>query len=78
MTRAETETIATETHRVATDGLLEGHGVAHGTPAIRAGETVELAGLGDPFSTTYLVTAATHRLGESGYRTDFEVREVAA
>lgn len=77
MTRDETETIATETHSAATDGVVEGHGVAHGMPAIRAGETVELAGLGEQFSTTYLVTAATHRLGESGYRTDFEVREVA-
>jgi phage protein D len=78
MTRQETETIATERHSSLTDGCVEGHGVADGTPALRAGVTVRLSELGERFSGTYRVTEATHRMGESGYRTAFEAQEVTA
>ncbi len=77
MSPDEAERIAETKHKQFADDVVQGHGEADGIPEIRAGETIELAELGDRYSGTYHVTKATHRMGASGYRTTFEATEVA-
>ncbi|HEY3284050.1 MAG TPA: hypothetical protein VGN26_17410 [Armatimonadota bacterium] len=45
-----------------------------GLPDLRAGQWVEIQGLGVRFSGTYFITDTTHTLGESGYTTQFNAR----
>jgi phage protein D len=45
-----------------------------GLPDLRAGQWVEIRGLGVRFSGTYFITDTTHTLGESGYTTQFNAR----
>jgi phage protein D len=54
---------------------LTGSGSTIGNPRIRAGAVLRLEGLGAQFGGLYRVTAATHTLDSSGYRTGFEVRK---
>lgn len=54
--------------------LVTGSGSCIGMPKIRAGEVVELGGVGPRFSGAYLITRSTHRLDGSGYETAFAVR----
>lgn len=54
--------------------FIEAEGTASRCPAIRAGKTVELLGLGARMSGVYLVTQATHRYGHAGLSTTFTVR----
>lgn len=53
-----------------------GHGETDGIPSLSAGSVLELANLGERFSTKYYVTRVSHRMGGSGYRTSFEVTEL--
>jgi uncharacterized protein len=57
-------------------GYITGDGVCVGNPAIRAGEVIELTGLGRRFSGLYYVVASNHVCGRGagGYRTEFSVR----
>ncbi len=63
--------------------FLTGHGRSIGLPNMRPGDVVELLGLGVRFSGTkdkrlqYYVTKVTHKIGNSGYQTDFDVRSTA-
>lgn len=77
MPESEAKRIAAQKAGQLTDAAVSGYGRADGTPAIQAGATVELDGLGDRFSGAYCVTSATHRLGSDGYRTTFDARAVA-
>ena len=54
---------------------LTGSGSTPGNPAIKAGEVINLEGLGDQFSGLYRITSATHTLDSGGYRTRFDVRK---
>lgn len=72
--RSEAETAAQAKLDEIREERLSGRGEAIGLPEIRAGETVELAGLGERFSTEYYVESATHRVGTDGYTTSFSVR----
>lgn len=45
-----------------------------GLPELRAGRTVQIAGLGSRFSGTYFVTDTTHTIGDGGYTTRFNAR----
>jgi phage protein D len=45
-----------------------------GLPDLRAGQRVEIDGLGARFSGTYFVTDTTHTIGDSGYITKFNAR----
>ncbi|HMG72720.1 MAG TPA: hypothetical protein VK582_04405 [Pyrinomonadaceae bacterium] len=62
---------------------LTGSGQVIGLPDMRPGDLIELVGLGQRFSGTsakpiqYYVKKVTHTLGNSGYRTQFEVRSVS-
>lgn len=56
------------------NAFVEGEGVVVGRPELVGGATVEIAGIGQRFSGTYAVTAATHRIRRrDGYTTSFEI-----
>jgi phage protein D len=74
---AEADEIAKALFNARTLGLITGSGACVGAPAIRAGSTVKLEGLGDAFSGRYEVTQSTHTLDDSGYSTSFNVRRGA-
>jgi len=57
--------------------FVEADGECLGIPELRAGKTVEIAGIGNPFSGIYYVVSSTHSLGSDGYRTRFKVRRIA-
>ena len=65
-------------NRMALD-YITGEGACQGTPQLRAGQTIQINGLGKRFSGAYYVTATTHRYDpEDGYRTEFSVRRNAS
>src|SRR5262249_23026451 len=55
--------------------LVEGDGVCVGNPDVRAGEVIELKGLGRRFSGLYYVVGSNHTCGRQtgGYLTEFSV-----
>ena len=55
--------------------FLTGDGETIGLPEIRPDRNVELANLGAPFSKTYYIQQATHKIDTNGYRTRFKVKE---
>ncbi len=54
---------------------LTGSGATVGNPKIKAGEVINLEGLGEQFGGLYRVVSADHTIDSSGYRTAFEVRK---
>jgi phage protein D len=55
--------------------FLTGEGETIGLPEIRPDRNVELDKLGVPFSKTYYIQQATHKIDTGGYRTRFKVKE---
>jgi uncharacterized protein len=55
--------------------FLTGEAEAIGLPELRPDRNVRLDKLGHPFSKTYYIQQATHRIDQSGYRTRFKVKE---
>lgn len=74
-TQAEADTRAKAALNERATKFLTGDGECFGLPEIVPDTTIQLDNLGKPFSTTYYVTEATHKLDGSGYRTRFKVRE---
>jgi hypothetical protein len=54
---------------------LTGSGSTVGNLAIKAGQVINLEGLGDQFSGNYRVTTATHTIDSAGFKTAFDVRK---
>ena len=54
---------------------LTGSGSCVGDPRIKAGEVIDIEGVGEQFSGLYRITSATHSLDGGGYRTNFQVRK---
>lgn len=54
--------------------LVTGSGSTVGLPDLRAGRTVVINGMGLRYSGKYLITETTHKMGGSGYTTDFTAR----
>ncbi|WMW25087.1 contractile injection system protein, VgrG/Pvc8 family [Methanolobus sediminis] len=54
-------------------GSVTGDGKCTGIPKLRAGNTIEIKGIGR-FSGTYYVTSTSHVIDYSGYKTSFKVR----
>lgn len=54
---------------------VTGSGSVVGDTALKAGEVVQLEGLGREFGGRYRITSATHTVDASGYRTSFEARK---
>ena len=57
--------------------LVTGSGSTIGIPDLRAGQVVELLGVGDRFDGEYYLTQTTHTIGSQGYRMNFSVRRNA-
>ncbi len=68
----EAETLAEAMFSSQLQSLVTGSGSSIGHPDIHVGTILDLRGLGR-FNGKYRVTQATHSMGESGYRTSFEV-----
>jgi phage protein D len=45
-----------------------------GLPDLRAGQYVQIGGLGSRLSGRYFITGSTHRIGDDGYTTEFDCR----
>lgn len=58
--------------------FIEAQGECAGSPLIRAGKTIDIAGVGKVFSGPYYVVSAKHTIGPTGYRTRFEVQRNSA
>jgi phage protein D len=58
-------------------GFIGGTAQTIGVPRLRAGQKIELKGLGQIFDGCYLIDEATHSIGESGYGTSFTVKRNA-
>jgi len=56
-------------------GLYEGSGTCIGIPKLRAGDMVEITGIGKRFSGNYTLNKVTHTINKSGYQTQFEVTQ---
>lgn len=54
--------------------LVTGRGATVGLPDLRAGRSIVIRGLGTRYSGRYLVTETSHKMGGSGYTTDFSAR----
>jgi len=61
----------------ASDTFIMGDVECVGIPNIKSGVCIKLEKMGKRFSGKYYVTAATHKIGENGYRTTFEVKRNA-
>lgn len=57
------------------EGLFEGSGSCIGIPELRAGEMIDISGVGKRFSGKYRLRTVTHTIDGSGYRTMFEVTQ---
>ena len=55
--------------------FLQGTGESIGLPEVVPDINIELSDIGKPFSKTYYVSGAKHRIDSSGYRTTFNVQE---
>jgi phage protein D len=74
-TQAEADSRAKAALNEKAKQFLTGEGETIGLPEIRPDRNVELAKLGAPFSKTYYIQQATHKIDASGYRTRFKVKE---
>ncbi|MBM2613996.1 hypothetical protein JIG36_00305 [Actinoplanes sp. LDG1-06] len=55
------------------DGMYEGTGSCIGVPTLAAGQHVVIQGVGKRFGGTYRLRKVSHRIDDSGFRTDFTV-----
>lgn len=55
------------------DGMYEGSGSCIGMPMLRAGDQIDIRGVGRRFSGTYRLGKVTHTINSSGYQTQFEI-----
>lgn len=74
-TQAEANQRAAATLNERAKEFLTGEAEAIGLPEIRPDRNVFLDKLGEPFSKTYYVNQATHKIDANGYRTRFKVKE---
>jgi hypothetical protein len=74
-TQAEAEQRAKAALNERAKQFLTGEGETIGLPEVRPDRNVELDNLGSPFSKTYYIQQATHKIDAGGYRTRFKVKE---
>lgn len=70
---AEAEKVAKARHNVMLRDFITGEGTCWGNPALRAGTTVGIKGIGDRFSGVYYVVSSVHSIDDGGYTTRFRV-----
>lgn len=74
-TQAEADSRARAALNEQAKQFLTGDAESIGLSEIRPDESVTLDNLGSPFSKTYYVQQATHKVDSNGYRTRFKVKE---
>lgn len=74
-TQAEAEKRALAALNERAKQFLTGDAESIGLPEIRPDRTVTLTNLGSPFSKTYYVQQATHKIDSNGYRTRIKLKE---
>lgn len=75
MSTAEAASLATAAYRRNAAEFVTGSGVAVQVPTLRAGNAIDVVGVGPLFSGNYQVTAVRHLFdAEHGFRTEFDVR----
>jgi phage protein D len=74
-TQAEADSRALAVLNERAKQFLTGDAESIGLPEIRPDVSVTLENLGSPFSKTYYVEQATHKVDSNGYRTRFKVKE---
>lgn len=57
------------------EGMFEGSGSTIGIPELRAGEMIDVSGIGKRFSGKYRLRKVTHIIDGGGYRSNFEVTQ---
>jgi phage protein D/phage baseplate assembly protein gpV len=57
------------------EGLYEGTGSCIGMPELRAGNYIQIQGVGKRFSGRYKLSKVTHTINDSGYWTNFELSQ---
>ena len=78
LTQAEADQQAKAYFNRAALTLIEGDGLCRGRADLRAGQMIEIEGVGQRFSGQYYVARAIHRYSQSGYYTQFQVRRNAS
>jgi uncharacterized protein involved in type VI secretion and phage assembly len=71
--QSEVDTAAASINETIASSFAEADGVATGNPKLKAGATVSMGVVGDPFAGKYTLTSSRHVFGENGYRTHFVV-----
>jgi len=74
-TQAEADTRAKAALNETAKKFLTGDAEAIGLPEIRPDRNIDLENLGVPFSKTYYIQQATHKVDTNGYRTRFKIKE---
>jgi uncharacterized protein involved in type VI secretion and phage assembly len=70
----EADALARSVMSRITNAYLEAEGTCRGAPAMKAGSTVKIEGVGTRFSGSYRLTSTSHQFrGASGYETRFRV-----
>jgi phage protein D/phage baseplate assembly protein gpV len=71
--QSEADILAAARYNEISGAFVQAEGAAFRCPQIRAGTFLDLQGLGERFSGSYLVTAAVHQFSPKGLTTRFEV-----
>jgi len=74
--KEEAESIAESKLSELSMARATGYGQTDGIPALTAGMTVRIEGIGDRFGGNYYVTRVAHRMQGNGYRATFDVKEL--
>jgi phage protein D len=73
-TPGQARTRATALLRERLKQMVEASGTCIGLPDLRAGQQVQIEGIGSRFSGAYFVTSTTHTINDKGYLTKFTAR----
>jgi phage protein D len=77
--KAEADQIALGQYNELALAYIQGNLMCLGSPQLRAGSVVDIAGAGKTFSGAYYVTSVTHTLTpQDGYQTSLTVQRSAA
>ena len=70
----DAQNIAEAKFNIMLKEFITGEGKCLGNPRIRAGETIEIKGLGDRISGIYYIISTVHSIKKGAYNTSFKVR----
>jgi phage protein D len=71
--QSQVDTAAASIAEAISSAYAEADGVANGNPKLKAGATVSVGVVSDPFAGKYTLSSTRHVFGDDGYRTHFVV-----